>query len=188
MNLLLPAARRVAWDNGYLNVAYAPPKPHEQRMTLLQPMRKATCEEVFCTWHAFGHEGEDEGAPFKHPQGVQCGDFARCLPCNAPNVVVTALGVKRKKPCGQCPPCKAGTANCPCADRGKNHRLPNVPEYEDRVLSPVTRANFRPQEIRHRRTVNQRGEVIAREVTGDEWKYRIQEGLDARTHILKRGI
>lgn len=188
MNLLLPSARKVAWNNGYLMVPYEPPKPHEQRMTLMQPMRKATCSEVFCTWHAFGKEGEDEGAPFKHPQGVQCGDFSRCLPCTSPNVYRTAAGAMRKKPCGQCPPCKSGTANCPCADRAKTHKLPNVVEYEDRVTDPVTRAHFRPQEIRHRRVIRQGREIVAKEVTGDEWKYRIQEGLDARTHILTRGI
>jgi hypothetical protein len=184
--MYLPNQMRGAWRGGYFVVPYAPPKPHEQRMTLLQPMRDATCEEVFCTWYALGAEGTDEGAPFKHPKGARCGDFSGCLPCQRPEAVTGKNGLTRKKPCGDCPPCKSGTANCPCTDR--KHRLPNVVEYEDRVIDPVARANYRPQPIRHGRVIRQGGEVISREVTGDEFKHRINEGLDARNHVLTRGI
>lgn len=189
---LMPTGVRVNgqpwWDNGYMLVPHAPPGPFEQRLTLLQPMRAATCEEVFCTWFALGHEGVDEGKPFKHPQGVRCGDYSRCLACTSPEMVVTAAGARRKKPCGQCPPCKSGTANCPCPARGRSHKLPNVPEYEDRVLSPESRARYRPQPIRHRRAIRQGGRPAATEITGDEWKFRFAEGEDARQHIRKRGI
>lgn len=192
MSVMAPVQTRVNgkpwWDNGYMLVPYAPPKPHEQRMTLLQPMRAATCEEVFCTWQALGHEGMDDGLPFKHPAGVRCGDYSRCLPCTSPEIATAATGVTRKKPCGQCPPCKAGTANCPCPARGRTHKLPNTPEYEDRFTDPVARATYRPQPIRHRYNVWQGRQVVSREVTGDEWKHRIAEGLEARNHILKRGI
>ena len=183
--LHLPTARRIRWNNGYMLVPYDPPKPHEQRMTLLQPMRDATCEEAFCSWYALGHEGMDEGAPFKHPKGARCGDFRACLPCLRPEAVTGKNGITRKKPCGDCPPCKSGSANCPCNDR--KHRLPNVVEYEDR-FTLESRRSFRPQPIRHGRVIRNGREVISKEVTGDEWKYRIQEGLDARNHINTRGL
>lgn len=66
-----------------------------QDARLSQPMRPATCEEVSCTWFMFGHEGEDEGAPFVHPAGVRCGDFKNCW-----------------------------HPNCPCPARARSHRVP----------------------------------------------------------------
>lgn len=67
----------------------------EQQARAAQPMRPATCEEVGCEWFLHGHEGWDEGAPFKHPAGVRCGDFARCT-----------------------------DPNCPCPPRARSHRVP----------------------------------------------------------------
>jgi len=48
------------------------------------PRALISCEQLGCSWFAFGKDGEDEGAPFKHPQGVECGDAERCPDPNCP--------------------------------------------------------------------------------------------------------
>ena len=50
-------------------------------LTAMAPM---PCEMVGCEWFLFGRAGEDEGKPFAHPQGVNCGDFDRCTDSNCP--------------------------------------------------------------------------------------------------------
>lgn len=179
---------RSTWNNGYLVVPQMALRPWQQRLAAAQPMRQATCEEVACEWWAFGKDGMDEGHSFRHPAGVRCGDFSRCLPCSSPIVVRTANGGTRKRLCGACPPCKAGTSNCPCSGRKANHKLPATAEYEDRVIDPVARAHFRPLPVLHRRTVVQHREVVSREIVPAEFRDRIAEGLDARNHILTRGL
>lgn len=44
----------------------------------------AGCEEARCEWFLHGKEGEDEGAPFRHPAGVECGDHQGCPDPNCP--------------------------------------------------------------------------------------------------------
>jgi hypothetical protein len=102
------------------------------------PMRAATCEEVDCEWFLYGHEGEDEGAPFIHPAGVQCGDFKRCW-----------------------------HPNCPCPARARTHKVPA--EQYPVLYRVATNAGVR-------------------QVTDDEWRYRVEEGFDAAHHIRTRGI
>lgn len=142
-------------------------RPGEQALRIDQPIRPATCEEVGCEWFILGKEGQDEGKPFTHPAGVPCGDFSRCLPCSHPEQIRKASGGFRKKPCGGCPPCLSGTANCPCPAR--KHRRP----VDEDIVPP-----------KHRMSV----QGSTREVVGDEWKYRIDEGLDARNRLLTRGL
>jgi len=60
------------------------PSDGYQAMGTAVPRALITCEQLGCSWYLFGHEGESEGAPFKHPQGVECGDFARCPDPNCP--------------------------------------------------------------------------------------------------------
>jgi len=55
-----------------------------QAVTTATPRALVTCEQYGCSWFLLGHEGEDEGAPFSHPQGVECGDFAACTHPNCP--------------------------------------------------------------------------------------------------------
>ncbi len=58
--------------------------PGMQEHRIRQAMRVATCEELNCEWFLYGHEGMDEGAPFRHQPGVRCGDFQRCTDPNCP--------------------------------------------------------------------------------------------------------
>lgn len=70
--------------------------PGMQRVSVRVPMRRATCEEVNCSWFLHGIESEDADGPFTHPAGVRCGDSARC-----PH------------------------PNCPCPQRALSHKVPD---------------------------------------------------------------
>lgn len=59
-------------------------QPGMQSVLATVPKTLASCEEFGCEWYLFGREGESEGKPFKHPQGVECGDFDRCPDPNCP--------------------------------------------------------------------------------------------------------
>ena len=58
--------------------------PVTQISRLNARMRMAACEEVECEWFLHGREGMDEGKPFRHPAGVQCGDHRGCTDDNCP--------------------------------------------------------------------------------------------------------
>jgi len=60
------------------------PSEGMQAMSTAVPRALITCEQLGCSWFLFGHEGMDEGEPFKHPAGVECGDFDRCPDPNCP--------------------------------------------------------------------------------------------------------
>ena len=60
------------------------PDPALQITRLSARMRMASCEEVACEWYIDGKEGIDEGKPFRHPAGVQCGDHRGCTDDNCP--------------------------------------------------------------------------------------------------------
>lgn len=129
------------------------------------PKRRANCAENDCEWFLHGRAGMDDGHPFSHPAGVECGDFRGCLPCASPIEVQGANGRVKKKLCGKCGPCVSGTSNCPCAQR--QHWT------TDEALP-----------LRH---------VIAtsagvRIVEGQEWKDRLAEGQYAAQRIKQEGI
>ena len=48
------------------------------------PRSVVACADFGCSWFANGHEGISDGKPFKHPAGVECGDFAACTDPNCP--------------------------------------------------------------------------------------------------------
>lgn len=137
------------------------PAPGMQTARVEIPQRICSCEEYGCEWFQFGRTGEDEGFPFVHPAGVRCGDMRGCTPCASP---IVQNG--RKRLCGVCLPCKAGTANCPCAQR-LPHRIPTE-QFPLRHVYAITDSR--------------------RLVSGSEWKDRVAEGLEARHHILTRGL
>ena len=60
------------------------PGDGEQAMISGVPRSLLSCADAECTWYLAGHEGIDAGAPFKHPQGVECGDFVGCTDDNCP--------------------------------------------------------------------------------------------------------
>lgn len=58
--------------------------PGMQVMSASLQARYADCETFGCSWFLYGKEGFDEGKPFSHPAGVECGDFDRCTDENCP--------------------------------------------------------------------------------------------------------
>ena len=154
-----------SWNGPYLTVVKTVPKPGMQNTRARLPSRKATCEEVKCEWFLMGHAGEDANFSFVHPAGVECGDFTRCQPCTSPIRERGANGVRYRRLCGTCIPCKVGTANCPCADR--THRV-NDEQF------PV-KYNFATNKE-------------SREVGKSEFIDRTGEGMHALNHIRTRGL
>ena len=156
--------RRPYWSGPYLVVPQSHnrlPAPGMQSMRIHIPQRLASCEEYGCEWFLEGRSGVDAGFPFTHPQGVECGDFRGCLPCESP-----IMQNGRKRLCGVCHPCRVGTANCPCAGR-----LPHrVPAEQHPLIHGYATSQGR------------------RQVEPQEWKDRYAEGLEARNHILTRGL
>lgn len=61
-----------------------PIQPGMQRVAMRVATKIVGCREAGCEWFLHGKEGIDEGAPFKHPAGVECGDHARCTHPNCP--------------------------------------------------------------------------------------------------------
>lgn len=55
-----------------------------QSMGVTVGRKLVSCEEAGCLWYLQGWEGEDENAPFRHPVGVECGDFDACPDPNCP--------------------------------------------------------------------------------------------------------
>jgi len=144
------------------------PLPGMQNAGFHQRFRVGTCEEADCEWFEFGRDGMDDGAPFTHPAGVRCGDTARCSPCATPR--------PSGRLCGNCAPCKAGTANCPCPQRvnardSQGRRGHLVP---DTSILPVLSFTTDRQ--------------ATRVVTPDEFMTRLHEGADSLHHILTRGL
>lgn len=154
---------RPHWAGPYLVSPrhFRKPEAGMQSARVSVPQKIVDCSEFGCEWYMEGREGVDAAFPFVHPQGVACGDFKGCAPCESP---IVEGGSKRL--CGACLPCKAGTSNCPCADR-LPHRLPT--EQHPLVHAYAT----------------QQGR---RQVDGSEFKDRVAEGLEARQHILTRGL
>jgi len=144
-----------------INVAGAPPHYHivdrmparvvapevgMQAMRTVRPKGLLSCEDAGCLWFLNGREGIDDGAPFTHPAGVECGDFARCEDKNCPcpqNVI--------EWPTGEC----------------RGHAIPCV--YCSGVFSHVVTGAIR-------------------EVSFDEYFYRLDEGLDSLVTIKSRGL
>lgn len=60
------------------------PVSGQQVMTASVAKGLLPCEVVECDWFLNGKEGFDEGMPFKHPQGVECGDERGCTDDNCP--------------------------------------------------------------------------------------------------------
>lgn len=56
----------------------------EQATTASVPRGLFRCQDVDCDWFLNGHEGIDEGLPFRHPAGVECGDERGCTDPNCP--------------------------------------------------------------------------------------------------------
>lgn len=87
---LLPFNRQGLPPHYHIDVDKAPenrliqPIEGAQTVTTSVPRALITCEQLGCSWYLLGHEGEDDGAPFAHPQGVECGDFDRCPDTNCP--------------------------------------------------------------------------------------------------------
>ncbi len=156
-----------AWQGPYLSVPMVVPQPGMQSTRARLPKRKATCEEVGCEWFLNGHSGVDAGFAFSHPAGVACGDSTRCIPCVRPIDERGANGRLYKRLCNSCLPCKAGTANCPCDDRAKTHR--------------VTDEQF---PIKYNVATNK----AVREVDSSEWHDRVGEGFESLDHIRTRGL
>ena len=144
------------------------PLPGMQQAGFHQKFRVGTCDEADCEWFLNGRNGQDDGAPFVHPAGVQCGDTSRCQPCRSPRPS-GAL-------CGSCDPCKSGTANCPCPSRvmarsattGRRGHL--VPDFQ--IVPVLTHADL--------------GGV--RTVDTSEWVDRLHEGTDMVHRIRTRGL
>ncbi len=149
-------ARRY-WRGGYLVEERPLVGKYGQIHGAQQQFRPATCLEVGCSWLEFGQIGSDAGAPFQHPQGVECGDFRGCLPCTSPN---------RKNLCGKCEPCKSGTANCPCLNQKRRHRVLIVREPR---LNLATTSGVRL-------------------LGSPEWIDTLREGQFKADHIRERGI
>jgi len=131
-----------------------------------QSFRIGTCEEFECEWFLYGKTGEDEGAPFTHPAGVECGDFSRCQPCST----------NRKRPCGTCIPCLTGTANCPCPQR-----LKLIRESDGRRGHPVPNYQITP-------VLSISDTQISRPVVVSEFKDRLAEGVETIRFIRTRGL
>ena len=156
------------WEGPYL---IQPPKPRPAKGMQMAdahiPSRKASCEEVLCEYFLLGKTGADAGFPFTHPAGVECGDFKGCNPCEHVIREVGANGVPTVRLCGYCMPCKAGTANCPCAERLTHHRIADE-RFSVRFHVATPEAN--------------------REVVPDEYMQRTGEGMETLHHIKTRGI
>ncbi len=152
------------WRDGYLVVPYSRPIPGMQSARYSQPMRAATCAEVKCSWYLEGKTGDDDGKPFVHPHGVECGNFSGCQPCASP---IEENG--QKTLCGVCIPCKRGTSNCPCLTRKVQHKTPL------RLISVPPK--FRIADSEHSSVV-----------PVEEWIDRLAEGLDMRERIKTRGL
>jgi hypothetical protein len=58
--------------------------PGMRTITVRAATKIVSCREAGCAWFERGKDGEDEGAPFHHPAGVECGDHARCPDPNCP--------------------------------------------------------------------------------------------------------
>lgn len=125
----------------------------------LTPMGLLPCEVFECEWFLYGREGEDAGKPFKHPQGVRCGDFERCTDDNCP---CTARVLNHGKRGCDCPP---GTH----AENG--HREGHV-------------APCRYCDQSYRRALN----TGVRPIVMSEAVDRMHEGVDTLARILTRGL
>lgn len=144
------------------------PLPGMQAAGFHQKFRVGTCDEADCEWFLNGKVGIDSGEPFVHPAGVECNDTSRCKPCVSPR--------PSGRLCGNCEPCKSGTANCPCPSRvmarsattGRRGHL--VPDFQ--IVPVLTVADM----------------FGAREVVPDEFLTRLHEGTDAINHIRTRGL
>lgn len=156
--------------------------PGMQTSSVHQRMRLGTCEEHECEWFYKGKTGVDDGQPFVHPAGVRCGDTKGCPPCQSPR--------PSGRLCGTCPPCRAGTANCPCPGRlARSLRDPNrrghlVPDFAN------------PQYLTFKRapTIHVGGRVLradmrnATAISQSEFIDRVAEGSDTYNHIKTRGL
>lgn len=153
------------------------PLPGMQAAGFHQKFRVGTCEEADCEWFLNGRTGMDANAPFVHPAGVQCGDTSRCQPCRSPR--------QSGALCGNCEPCKSGTANCPCPSRvmarstatGRRGHL--VPDFQ---ITPV---------LSHSNAVTRRDDVTewdTRPVGVSEWVDRLHTGTDMIHRINTNGL
>lgn len=132
-----------------------------------QSFRLGTCAEFDCEWFLYGKTGEDEGKPFTHPAGVECGDTRYCKPCvNGP----------RAKQCGVCEPCRSGTANCPCPQR-----LKAIRESDGRRGHPVPNEQVMP-------VLSISDAQTSRPVVVSEFTDRIAGGVDMIQRIRTRGL
>jgi hypothetical protein len=130
--------------------------PGRQSTRIHQPVEAVACGPDTCDWFQNGSAGMNGGGEFyTHPQNARCGDLRACRPC------VNGADAS----CGRCDPCRAGTANCPCADR-----LPH--------LAPADR----PELFFVDRGMGERLTVF------DEWATRTAEGVDAINFIRTRGL
>lgn len=77
------------------------PDPAYQRLSFAVAMRLGTCEEFGCEWFLHGREGIDDGKPFRHPAGVECGDHARCPDPNCPCPSRLRWELRNNRPTGR---------------------------------------------------------------------------------------
>lgn len=58
--------------------------PGMQQLIAQAHTKVVGCREAKCEWFLFGKEGMDQGAPFRHPAGAECGNHDQCLDPNCP--------------------------------------------------------------------------------------------------------
>lgn len=87
---LVPINRPNLPPHYHIQLANAPedrvrrPGDGEQAMLSGVPRSLRSCADAECLWYLSGAEGMDEGKPFKHPHGVECGDEVGCTDDNCP--------------------------------------------------------------------------------------------------------
>lgn len=55
-----------------------------QRLAIRCASKVVSCREAGCEWYLYGKVGMDEGAPFEHPAGAECGNHQQCPHPNCP--------------------------------------------------------------------------------------------------------
>lgn len=135
---------------GGIKVPYAPvrslPGMGLQQVVATAERAAVPCEAFGCEWYRDGHEGEAGGGKrFAHPQGVECGDFARCTDpeCPCPDRVLLWPDGSRKGHLGACRYCsgsyRVATAGAPVRAVSLDEAWTKVAEGIDTLTTIRTR-------------------------------------------------